>query len=202
MKLYILLIAILHNLRLHKNIKHDTLSYNDRIVHHQALSFHIVIDDQLYHRVVNQQKLNPNHPSFSRLKCGNDLIDDIMDRSSWQNLLSTQAETVLITVLGKTLLGMVIAMFAVFACAPPVPTVRIMLASSWKFIQDCFPFCDDIVITFPTRHGHAIRKHDGATLRRQFVLGPSCSVCIILALKFEPEKTPQTSLRNESAELG
>lgn len=125
-----------------------------------------------------------------------------MDRSSWQNLVPTQAETGLVTGVDINLVGMAVAMPAVFASGPAMPTGCSMLASSRGFIKDRFPLCGDTVVTLPIRHGHAVREHDGAALRVEFVLGPSCLIRIILALKLEPEFALQTSLRNETAELG
>lgn len=148
-----------------------------------------------------QKQSSTKDASLYLLKRGNDPIDDIMDRSSWQNPLPTQTETSLITGVDITIDGMAIAMLAVFARGPPVPTGRSMLASSREFVQDGFPLCGDNVVTLPIGHGHAVRKHDGAALRVEFILGPSCLVGIILALKLEPELALQAPLRNESAEL-
>lgn len=125
-----------------------------------------------------------------------------MNRSAWQNPLSTQAETGLITGVDITLVGMAVAVPAVFARGPPVSAGSSMLASSREFIKDRFPLCGDTVVTIPLRHGYAVREHDGATLRLELVLGPSGLVRIILALKLEPKFALQTSLRNETAELG
>ncbi|CAH0043011.1 unnamed protein product [Clonostachys rhizophaga] len=72
---------------------------------------------------------------------------------------------------------MVVAVFAVFARGPPVPTGR---------------------INIPIRHGHTIREHDGVTLRMEFVFGLSHLVRIILALKLEPEFTLQASPVNNA----
>lgn len=59
-----------------------------------------------------------------------------MNRSPWQNPLSTQAETGLITGVDITLVGMAVAVPAVFARGPPVPAGSSMLASSREFIKD------------------------------------------------------------------
>jgi hypothetical protein len=150
----------------------------------------------------NIKILNPSDSLFSSLKRENNLIHDIMNRSSWQNLLPAQAETGLITGIDINLSVMSAAMTAVFALGRPVLTGRTMLAILRKFIKYCFPFCGDTVVTLPISHGYAVREHDGAALCREFVLGPSCLVRVILALKLEPELALQTSLRNEAAELG
>jgi hypothetical protein len=125
-----------------------------------------------------------------------------MNWSSWQNLLPTQAETGLFPVVDNIVGVMAVAVFAVFARGPPVTTYRTMPASFREFIKDRFPFCGDTVVTIPIMHGHAIREHDSAALRVEFVLGPSCLLRIILELKLEPEFALQTSLGNETAELG
>lgn len=81
-----------------------------------------------------------------------------------------RVETGLITVVDNILVGMAVAVSAVLARGPPVPTGRSMLASSRELMKDRLPLCSDTVVTVPIRHGHAIREHDGAALRVAFVL--------------------------------
>lgn len=133
--------------------------------------------------ILTQKKRDRKKSTILQLKRGNNSIDDIIDLSSRHNPLPTQAKAGLITIVGKILAGMVVAVFAVFAGAASVSTGRSMLESSREFIEDRLPLCGDTVVTIPIRHGHAIRKHDGAALRVELVLGPSCLVRIILMLK-------------------
>ncbi|KAK4115013.1 hypothetical protein N656DRAFT_747678 [Canariomyces notabilis] len=91
-------------------------------------------------------------------------------------------------------------MIAVFARGPSVPASQGVLASPGELVENRVPLRGDTVVTFPIRHGHAIREHDGAALRGEFELGPSRLIRIVLVPKLEAEFALQTSLGNETAE--
>ena len=67
--------------------------------------------------LITQNNSNPNDGPLSQLKSGNDLIDDVMDQSSRQNLLPTQAENGFIAVVDTTLIWVTVAVSAVSARA-------------------------------------------------------------------------------------